>query len=163
MSIETVEYAGLDWEGRRCTVTALGSKQARAVTARLLNSIGAALHEAGLAGPEANSDVVALGGFLTRLKEADLEWLTEVFYKVTRIERNPGEADFVSPSQFPDLVFGGGKGLTRWFKWLAFCVEMNCGDFFAEARAEIAKRQAATKAKASPSQSTSQTPGGITE
>lgn len=160
MSIGSVDF-DLDFEGRRCIVSELGAKQARAVTARLLNSFGGALHEAGLAGPDANADVVALGGFLERLKEADLEWLTDAFYKVTKVEKEVGGGEFVNVAQIHDLVFGGGVGMVRWFKWLAFCVELTCGAFFAEARSEVAKRQTATK-KASPSQTGSPSLGGTT-
>lgn len=151
MSITSHEF-DLSWGGRRCIVSELGAKQARAVATRLLNTLGGALREAGLAGQDANVEVVALGGVMQRLSEADVEWLTTTFYAVTKVERTPGDEDFVSPTQFPDLVFGGGEGMVRWFRWMMFCLELNCAPFIVAAKAEAAARQkAATKASPSPS------------
>lgn len=152
----------IDWEGRRCIVSELGAKQARAVATRVMNTIGGAFREAGAAGSDTNVELVAIGGVLQRLTEADVEWFTATFQAVTKIERTPGEEDFVQPNAFPDLVFGGGEGLTRWFKWMAFCLELNVGPFIAAAKAEGAARQAAAIKRASQSPNTSTTHGGST-
>jgi hypothetical protein len=152
--IESREF-DLEWEGRRCVVDQLGAKPARQVARRLLNLLGSALTELGASGADANMDVTALGALLQRLSDQDTEWLTDTFSRVTRIEREPGSEDWIPPSQVPDLVFGGGAGLKRWFRWLVFCVEMSCGDFFAGALAEAAERQARMAAKSSLSPTTS--------
>jgi hypothetical protein len=137
--IETREF-DLQWEGRRCVVEQLGAKPARQVARRLLNTVGGAIAEVGHAGGEANFDVLALGAVLQRIDESTTEWLTDTFMKVTRIEKEPGTEEWIPLSQVPDLVFGGGAGLRRWFRWIAFCVEMSCGDFFAGALAEAEAR-----------------------
>jgi hypothetical protein len=150
--IEEREF-DLQWEGRRCVVQQIGSKAARSVARRLLNTIGAALHEIGQAGGEVNFDLVAAGAVMERLSDETLDWLTDTFARVTRVEREAGSEEWLKPSDVSELAFGGGQGLERWRRWLFFCVEMSCGDFFAGALAEAGRRQAQAKANLSPTTS----------
>jgi len=150
--IEEREFE-LDWEGRRCVVQQLGSKAARSVARRLLNTIGAALHELGQAGQTVNFDLLAAGAVMERIDDETLDWLTDTFVRVTRIEREAGSEEWLSPKDVSELAFGGGQGLERWRRWLFFCVEMSCGDFFAGALAEASRRQAQAKASLSPTTS----------
>lgn len=159
--IEAPREYDIRWGGRRCTVNPLGAKQARYVARRLLNTVGEALREAGASGGAANLDVVALGALFARLDDATLDWLTDTFSKVTRIEKEAGADEWTHPNAIADLVFGGGEGLNRWFGWLAFCVDMSCRDFFEGLLAEIKARQGLTKS-ASPSPSTSSRSGSST-
>jgi hypothetical protein len=157
---EAAREFDMEWTGRRCRVNPLGAKQARHVARRLLNTAGAALKDAGMAGGEANSDIVALGAVMAKLDDETLDWLTDTFSKVTRIEKEPGSDDWIAPNLIQDMVFGGGEGLRRWFRWLAFCVEMSCGDFFAGLLAEAARvRQAAAQKSPNPSPGTSSRSG----
>jgi hypothetical protein len=170
----------LQWEGRRCIVQELGAAQARQVARRVANVFGAAVREAGAAGVDRDVMVAAVmagGSVLERLDDQTLEWLTQTFIKVTQVETAPGSETWVTPREMPDFVFGGGEGLARWFRWLAFCLDMTCSDFFAVAFSEIRRLQ--TKAGvnlsgssaspipspqngARPSPSTSTTPGIFT-
>jgi hypothetical protein len=151
----------LQWDGRACIVKQLGSKAAMEVARRIMNIVGGALKEAGKAGDGSHEDIVAAGAVLERIDDATLQFLTSVFCKVTSIETDAGSQIWMKPNEIPDLVFGGGPGLKRWMRWLRFCIEMSCGDFFAELRAaqKAATRtqKAATRtqtASASPSPST---------
>lgn len=168
----------LQWEGRRCIVRELGAAEARHVARRVTNVVGTALREGGSAGLEAHVQVaglIAAGSILERLDDATLDWLTGVFAKATSVESQPGSGVWLSPKDVHDLVFGGGDGLARWFRWLVFCLDLTCSDFFAAAFAEFQKLQ--TKATgsvssasqtrspsngASPSPSTSPMPGTFT-
>ena len=154
--LERTEF-DLQWEDRRCVIDQLGAKDARHVAARLLQVLGDAL-------TSVNGDmqeIAAAGAVISRAKPELLDWLTETFVKVTRIERTPGDEDWASPKEFIDLVFGGGDGLKRWMRWLVFCVEYSCAPFFAGLVEEARRLQ--TRVRANGSQSTSSMPGISTE
>jgi hypothetical protein len=168
----------LDWEGRRCIVHELGALQARQVARRMANVIGLAIKES-VASAGLDHDVlvaggVAMGAVLERLDDATIEWLTQTFTKQTQVETEPGSDTWLSPKDVSELVFGGGDGLARWLRWMSFCLEMTCADFFRVAFSEVVRLQARGKAvtgpstsvgattAASPSPSTSPNPGIFT-
>jgi hypothetical protein len=168
----------LGWEGRRCLVTDLGAMQARQVARRVTNVIGTAVREAGSASLDREAQIagiIATGAVLERLDDATLEWLTQTFSKATLIERDPGTEQWLAPKDVVDLAFGGGEGLARWLKWIAFCLEITCADFFRAAFAEFMRIQAKAKVPLSSptspsangaqtrSPNTSETPGTFTE
>lgn len=163
----------LDWEGRRCLVTDLGAQQARQVARRITNVVGTAVREAASAGGNTEVQVagaMAMGAVLEKLDEPTVEFLTTTFMRVTLIEREPGTEDWMNPKEISDLVFSGGQGLARWFRWLSFCLEITCSDFFSAAFAELTKLRskastATTKfdpVTASPSPTTSPRNGTFT-
>ena len=158
--IETREF-DLQWEGRRCTVNQLPAKAARQVAVRLANLIGTALRGVGESGSigsdckDLTLELVGAGSVLERLGEADVDWLTQTFMKVTEVENEAGSEVWVNPKEVEDLVFGGGAGLERWRRWLMFCIEMSCGDFFAGASAQAGALQKGAAKRTSPSQHTS--------
>ena len=114
------------------------------------------------------------GGHLEKLDDATIEWLTQTFIKVTEVEREAGADEWLNPKDVSELGFGGGDGLARWFRWMAFCLDMTCSDFFVAAFSEFKKRQtgkatttasngtAAAPGTPSPSPSTSRTSGTFT-
>lgn len=150
--LERAEF-DLQWEDRRCVIDQLGAKDARHVAAKLLQVLGDALTSV----DGDMSELAAAGTVIARAKPELLDWLTDTFVKVTRIERNPGDEDWASPKEFIDLVFGGGEGLNRWMRWLVFCVEYSCAPFFSGLVAEAARLQ--TRVRANGSQTTSSKPG----
>jgi hypothetical protein len=138
----------LDWEGRRCIVHELGALQARQVARRIANVVGTAVRESskeGLDGDVVAAGGVAMGAILERLDDQTVEWLTQTFLKQTLVESEAGTEAWLSPKDVSELVFGGGDGLARWFRWMTFCLEMTCADFFAAAFSEF--RRLAAKAK----------------
>lgn len=156
--LEQTEF-DLQWEDRRCVIDQLGAKDARHVAARLLQVLGEALASADIRGDMA--EVAAAGALISRAKPELLDWLTDTFLKVTKIERDPGEENWASPKEFIDLVFGGGYGLKRWLRWLVFCVEHSCAPFFSGLFEEGARLQ--TRVRANGSQKSSPRPGFSTE
>jgi hypothetical protein len=141
--IEMREF-DLEWEGRRCLVEQLGAMQARQVARRLINVVGTAIRESAVGAVDreiAVAGIMASGAILERLDDATIEWLTQTFLKVTRIEREAGSEDWLLPKDVQDLVFGGGPGLARWLRWMSFCLDMSCADFFAAAFAEARRLQ----------------------
>lgn len=171
--IETHEF-DLDWEGRRCRVRDLSSVQARQVVRRISNIVGKAVREGAQAGVDADlqvAGIIAMGAVLETLDDATVEWLTQTFGKVTEIETEAGSDEWVEPRHVSELVFGGGHGAARWLRWMSFCLEVSCADFFAAASAEFKrlKSKAGAKAKAtvpevmaSPSPTTSSRTGTFT-
>jgi hypothetical protein len=163
----------LDWEGRRCFVQDLGAQQAREVARRIANVIGTAVRQGAGSGGDADVQVagmVAMGSVLEKLDDSTIEFLTTTFMRKTFIEREAGTEQFLNPKEVSELVFSGGVGLARWFRWMSFCLEITCADFFAAAFAELTKlRSKATKATttfdpvtASPSPTTSARSGTFT-
>ena len=163
------------WEGRRCIVHELGSMQARQVARRIANLVGTAVREGAAAGVDKDVQIAGMmagGAILERLDEQTVEWLTQTFIKVTQVEREAGADEWLSPKDVSELVFGGGDGLARWLRWMAFCLDMTCSDFFAAAFSEfkartgkaqkIANGAAAHPSMPSPSPTTSRTPGTFT-
>lgn len=144
MSIEPKEV-DLDWEGRRCVVHELGAKDARGVARRISNIIGAGIRASATSEKVAELDlqvaaIVAGGAVLEQLDDATVEWLTQTFMRQTLIEREAGTEDFAPLKDVEALVFAGGAGLRRWWRWIRFCVEMTCGDFFADAIVSLRRR-----------------------
>lgn len=170
------------WEGRRCIVNELGAAQARQVARRIANVIGTAVREgAGSVDKDVQvAGLIATGAILERLDDATIEWLTQTFAKATMIETEAGTETWIPSRDVSELAFGGGEGLARWIRWMTFCLEMTCADFFRAAFAEFARIQGVTtKATssspktngmssnspspgASPSQTTSPRPGSFT-
>jgi hypothetical protein len=164
--IEPHEF-DLQWEGRRCVVDDLGSKAARSVARRVMNIIGRGLSAANVDSMmelEA-AGARALGTMLALLDDETIEFLTATFMPKTRIEREPGSSTWVMLPEVEALVFAGGPGNARWLRWLAFCLEITCRDFFVAAFAAFQKTTALVKAKgevATPSPSTSPRSGTFT-
>ncbi len=169
----------MEWEGRRCIVHELSARDARSVARRIGNILGAAIKDGAAAGIDKDVQIAGMmagGALLERLDEATVEWLTQTFVKATQIEREPGSDEWLSPKDVSEFVFGGSDGLARWLRWMAFCLDMTCSDFFAVAFTEFQKRMKATGmtttgngvaptmegAAASPSPSTSKMHGTFT-
>ena len=135
----------LGWDGRRCIVEDLGAQQARQVARRIANVVGTAVREGGnatnLSRDVQAAGLVAMGSILEKLDDATIEWLTQTFAKVTRIEREPGSDDWLPQKDVNEHVFGGGDGLARWLRWMTFCLEITCADFFRAAFAEFSRLQ----------------------
>lgn len=151
----------IDWEGRRCIVNELGAMPARQVARRITNVVGTAVRE-GASGIDKDVQVAGLmatGAILERLDDGTLDWLTQTFYKQTTVETEPGSETFIPMRDVSELVFGGGDGLARWMRWLSFCLEMTCADFFRAAFAEFQRMQ--TTAKAGTSKAMSTKPNGV--
>lgn len=164
----------LEWDGRRFIFTELGAKDARQVARRVANIIGGALREAAggkdVSKSEVESAIIAAGGaVLERLDDATIEWLTATFQRQTMIERDANGDDYVPLREVEALVFSGGTGLSRWYRWMRQCLELTCGDFFATAFAELKAKAVAPTAAVplttapSPSQKTYKRPGSFTE
>lgn len=151
---KTVEF-DIGWDGRRCQVTELSSQPALQVGCRILNLVGSAIREGAGSANVGEMDalvagMLAVGAVLERLDAQTLDWLTVTFMKETRIEAEPGTGNFIEIAAVRDLAFGGGAGLARWTRWLAFSIDLNCSDFFAAAFAEATRLQSTTKAKMDP-------------
>jgi hypothetical protein len=139
----------------------LPAKQARQVARRLANAIGSGLRRAGSTATSVlEADVfAAAGGMLEELNDETLDFLHDTFAAVTFVEREAGTENWVSVREYNDLLFGGGPGLTRWFRWIRFGLEASCGDFFGELRR---MGESAGILNTSRSQPTSMRPGSFT-
>jgi hypothetical protein len=142
----------LKWEGRRCVVTELASLPARQLARRLANIIGKAMRDASKGVLDLDVQMIGMlgiGSMLEQLDDDTSNWLTNTFAAVTYVEREAGGGDMVLLKDVQELVFRGSDGLARWARWLAFCIEASCGDFFVEAFAEAKKLLPQQTAKAS--------------
>lgn len=103
---------------------------------------------AGGAGAAGRGGLGAIASLLLDLREADAERLLREFAAATRVEAAPGARKFVLLKDVFDVHFAANYGAMR--AWLAFCVEVNYGDFFAEllARAGAAPGASAPTAAA---------------
>lgn len=171
-------FDDLQWEGRRCIVNDLNSKTGREVIRRIGSLVGQGIEDAAKAGLDANVEVagaLAFGGIIKRLDQNTVEWLTSTFLTVTLVESEPGNEQWVPAKSVEELLFGGSAGQGRWFRWISFCLENACGDFFAAAFARFSRARASVSMMgsktrldpahpngASPSPSTSSSPGGFT-
>jgi hypothetical protein len=151
----------LEFDGRRCSVRPLSAKKAREVSTKLLLIISRALKEsaAGRPATQLQFEVMGTSTILEHVAAADmLEWLTDKFIDTTEVERNPDggvEDDFMPLRQAQDFLFVG-DGMGRWFRWLAFCIEVNCSGFFAELQRQAPLLK--TKMSGSPTKTASQSP-----
>lgn len=140
----------LDWENRRCLVQEVGAKEARQVARRVANVIGGAIRETAKPGIGKEDVEVAIitasGAVLERLDDQTIDWLTQTFMRQTLVETDPGTEQFIPLAKVEVLVFGGGPGLARWYRWMRFCLEITCGDFFGAAFAELKQKGAAKEA-----------------
>jgi hypothetical protein len=93
--------------------------------------------------------LIGIGTVLETLDDGTTTWLTNTFTEATTVETEPGSDEMVPLKSVQELCFSGSDGLARWMRWLAFCVETSCGDFFAVAFAEAKRLQT----KASPTSS----------
>ncbi|HET9396465.1 MAG TPA: hypothetical protein VFO36_10440, partial [Nitrospiraceae bacterium] len=133
----------LQWEGRRCRIGQLNAKDSRAVIAKMLGIIGKGFREVGGHGLDETVETIVAGTALQSLDAVTLDWLTDMFVKVTYIESEAGTERWLSPREVIDLAFGGGEGSARWGRWLAACVRWSCGPFFVAALDEAKKLQRA--------------------
>lgn len=154
--IEQHEF-DLQWDGRRCLVSDIGAMQARQVARRVANVVGSAIRE----GADAvDKDVqiaglIATGAVLEKLDDQTVEWLTQTFLKVTMIENEAGSETWINPKDVSNFAFGGGPGLARWLRWMSFCLEITCADFFRAALAEFTRLHTTTKKSSSTTSSSS--------
>lgn len=165
----------LEWDGRRFIFNELGAKEARQVARRVANIFGGALRDAAagrdMSKVEVEAAIIAAGGaVLERLDDATIEWLTSTFQRQTMIERDAHTEDYVPLREVEALAFGGGTGLSRWYRWMRQCLELTCGDFFATAFGELKSKAVGQTAAAvplttapSPSPNTYKRRGSFTE
>lgn len=144
----------LKWDGRRCYVKPLTAKPSQTIALKIVNLVGSGLKEAGAAGDAQAADLITIGAVMERLDQPTIDLMTREFVRVTAVETVAGSQTWIKPDDVQDLVFAGGPGLARWMRWLAFCLEMSCGDFFEELRALSKARSAAKTPSASPSPTT---------
>ncbi len=108
--------------GINLKVTQLGFADGMELLTTLGRLVGPTLSEA-----RKDSSVTAMiGGIIGRLSFADMSSITEKLAKTTRIEREPGRW----PVLEPEMDLAGNYDLM--LRWLAFALEVNYGDFFAE-------------------------------
>lgn len=107
------------------SVTQLGFKKSREVFARLTKMLGPALGLLLNGGSEGAAG--ALEAVCAQVSEADLEYLCDVFAECTMVKMPDGKRAKLS-ADAQELLFGGA--LVDCFKWLAFALEVNYGDFF---------------------------------
>jgi hypothetical protein len=167
----------LKWEGRACTVHELGALASQQVAVRMLNILGKGMRE-GMSSGTLSSELevlalIGVGAVLEQLTEDTAKWLTKTFAAVTLVEAEAGGGEMLELKDVQELAFRGPEGLARWLRWLTFCVETSCGDFFAAAFADLKRlkpvKAPTTTATAAPnpstasgSPSTSQRSGSIT-
>ncbi len=123
-------------QGTKFQVTQLPFGQARKTLTLLVKRLGPGLVQAAAAGgtPTNLSYAGVAAGvqdMILRLEDEDLETLSATFGKSTRVVQ--GDATPVLDSAAQEHLFKGGE-LTKYFTWLAFCIEVNYADFFAVLR-----------------------------
>lgn len=126
--------------GTTYKVRPLGHTLARKVFVRAAKAIGPA------AAAAAEDPAKAVGALVENVTDSDLEWIADVFGKVTQYEGPDGWPFLHKDAR--ELRFGGGK-LFEFFEWLAFCLEVNYADFFAFAK--LVSADAARERNQSPS------------
>lgn len=131
-------------DGHEYTVTQMGFADQRRVLALLTKKLGPGL-AVGLGGllsalgrekgtsvldldfEELSQGIVRL---IQDLDEADLLVLEEAFGKTSTVRKSDGKTPFLTSDNI-----GHFRGrMLAYFKWLAFCVEVNYADFFDAAR-----------------------------
>lgn len=111
-------------DGIAFEVTPLGYKKARQVFVRLTKTIGPAL---AMGAEGADVDMAAVLGVLTdRVSDADLEYFGEVFGSTTKYSTDGERWPFLRAAD-QETLFAGQ--LMLFFRWLAFCLEVNFSDF----------------------------------
>lgn len=120
-------------------VTQLPFGKAREMFVKLFRILGPVLGEA-LLSPGSATGAAALasmtgstlGNILKQMPalitEEDLKDFCQVFGEKTQLIRDDGKTPWLT-AELQETHFAGG--MLEMFKWLAFCVEVNFGDFFA--------------------------------
>ena len=136
-------FLEFDFDNRQCNVFPLPPVQAREVATKLLGIISRSMREAAMSGVRTPAQLEFVGStnMLEHVANANmLEWLTTKFAPMTEIEEQNGSGTFVrlNIGQQQALYFSGSEGMARWIRWLSFCIEVNCGGFFAELQRQSA-------------------------
>jgi hypothetical protein len=118
------EPEDIEIEGVRFRMVKLGGLAGRALSARVMRSLGAMAGV--LADPEALSGAKALGLF-AHVDEADINAIADILGKVSQVEVAPGKWRHLTP-QVVDEVFAGRPKLQ--FFWLGHALRFQLADFF---------------------------------
>ena len=115
------------------TVTPLSAIPGRRVFVRLAKVLGPAVAKgASVKGDDSQATIEAFAGLMGALSEDDIDFFCDTFAASTTVRLNGKEPDLAG---IFDLHFAGNY--LEMFRWLAFCVEVNFGDFFAGLRRKV--------------------------
>lgn len=128
------------------TVTQLPATEARHVFTMLARVFGSA---AGSAEP--------IAALMAEIKDDNLDVLCKKFSSQTFVAINSKQSPLLA-DVFDEHFAGDIGGM---FKWLAFCLEVNFGNFFAELGLDLAKLGPRLKASVSASPTTVTGPSGV--
>lgn len=124
-------------EGVTFTVTPLRLKKSREVflrlTKRVAPGLGALLDAlASGGGSLMDSDAGKIGGALEALvgplSDEDLDWISDAFGETTTFSTDGEKTPYLTAANRESLFQGR---LVLFFRWIAYCIEVNYADFFA--------------------------------